>query len=156
ITALLSTDEPATPSLRNMSVSVPGRHGAYDFGAYLGERVFKLDVVFRRQSYSDLKRQIRTFNRRFFDEWGRPKTVSLRYGEEVDKYYIVRLTSEIPIDRTAERGYASVQLTAFDPYAYSRVNANEVTWGSEVVTFEWNYLLGMGGTGAGGGEHITR
>lgn len=154
ITALLSTDEPATPSLRNMSVSVPGRHGAYDFGGYLGERVFKLDVVFPRQSYSDLKRQIRAFNRRFFDVYGRPKTVSLRFGDEVDKYYNVRLTSAIPIDRSAERGYASIQLTAYDPYAYSTVNANDVTWGSEVVTFEWSYLLGMGGTA--GGERITR
>ena len=153
ISALLSTDEPATPSLRNMSVSVPGRHGTYDFGAYLGERVFSLAVVFRRQSYSDLKRQIRAFNRRFFDEYGRPKTVSLRFGDEVDKYYNVRLTDGISIERAAERGFADVQLTAFDPYAYSLVNANDVTWGSEVVTFEWSYLLGMGGTA--GGERIT-
>src|SRR5690625_2409294 len=153
ISALLSTDEPATPSLRNMSVSVPRRHGPSDFGVYVGERVFSLAVVFRRQSYSDLKRQIRAFNRRFFDEYGRPRTVSLRCGDEVDKYYNVRLTDGISIERTAERGFAEVQLTAFDPYAYSLVNANDVTWGSEVVTFEWSYLLGMGGTA--GGERIT-
>src|SRR5690625_2602384 len=103
IIALLSTDEPATPSLRNMSVSVPGRHGAYDFGGYLGERVFKLDVVFPRQSYTQLKHQIRAFNRRFFDDYGRPKTVSLRFGDEIDKYYNVRLTDSVPVDRAADR-----------------------------------------------------
>ena len=44
-------------------------------------------------------------------------------------------------------------LTAFDPYAYSTVTADEVVWGSEVITFERYYLLGMGGTG--GGHTIT-
>src|SRR5699024_1582730 len=106
------------------------------------------------QSYTALKRQIRRVNRLFIDDYGRPKTVMLRFGDEIDKYYNVRVTGSIPVDRTAERGFVTVPLTAYDPYAYSRVNANEVTWGSEVVTFEWNYLLGMGGTG-GSGKHVT-
>src|SRR5690625_1732005 len=154
ITVLLSTEEPALPSIRNISVSVPGRHGAYDFGGYLEPREFSLRVVFPRQSYSDLKRQIRRFNRLFIDEYGRPKTVTLRFGDEVDKEYYIRLTQGIPVERTAERGFITIGLTAFDPYAYSQVNASEVTWGSEVVTFEWTYLLGMDGTG--GGRTITR
>src|SRR5690625_82856 len=154
ITVLLPSEEPALPSIRNISVSVPGRHGAYDFGGYLEPREFSLRVVFPRQSYSDLKRQIRAFNRRFIDEYGRPKSVRLRFGDEVDKEYYVRLTQGMPVERAAERGFITVGLTAFDPYAYSTVNASEVTWGSEVVTFEWSYLLGMDGTG---GRHtVTR
>src|SRR5690625_2158590 len=113
-----------------------------------------LRVVLPRQFYSDLKRQIRAFNRRFIDEYGRPKTDALRFGDEVDKEYYVRLTQGIPVERAAERGFISISLTAFDPYAYSIVNASEVTWGSEVVTFEWSYLLGMDGTG--GGRTVTR
>ena len=62
ITVLLSSDEPAIPSMRNVSVSVPGRHGAYDFGAYLEPREFTLNCVFPRQSYTDLKRHIRELN----------------------------------------------------------------------------------------------
>ena len=149
IAVLLNSDEPALPALRNSSVTVPGRHGAYDFGAYLEPREFTLNCVFPRQSYTDLKRHIRELNQLFIDEYGRPKTVKLRFGDEVDKYYNVRLTGGIPVERAAERGFISVKLTAFDPYAYSLVNANEVTWGSEVVTFEWSYLLGMDGTGTG-------
>ena len=149
IAVLLNSDEPALPALRNTVVNVPGRHGAYDFGAYLEPREFTLNCVFPRQSYTDLKRHIRELNQLFIDEYGRPKTVKLRFGDEVDKYYNVRLTGGIPVERAAERGFISVKLTAFDPYAYSLVNANEVTWGSEVVTFEWTYLLGMDGTGTG-------
>lgn len=146
ITVLISSEEPALPSMRNISVTVPGRHGAYDFGAYLEPREFTLNVVFPRQSYTDLKRQIREFNRRFIDIYGRPKTVKLRFGDEVDKFYYVRLTEGIPVERSAERGFLILRLSAFDPYAYSTVTAEEVTWGSDVITFEWNYKLGHKGS----------
>lgn len=123
IAVLLNSEEPALPAMRNISVSVPGRHGAYDFGAYLEPREFTLNVVFPRQSYADLKYQIRQFVRKFTDEYGRPKTVRLRFGDEVDKYYNVRLTESIPVERAAERGYLALGLTAFDPYAYASANA---------------------------------
>lgn len=154
ITVLLSSEEPALPSMRNISVTVPGRHGSYDFGAYFEPREFTLNCVFPRQSYSDLKRHLRKFVRKFTDEYGRPKTVRLRFGDEVDKFYYVRLTEAIPVERAAERGFISLRLTAFDPYAYSLVESDEIVWGSEIITFEWNYLLGMGGTG--GGFTVTR
>src|SRR5690625_993868 len=154
IIVLLPSEEPAVPSIRNISVTVPGMHGAYDFGGYLDPREITLHLVFRRQSYSSLKRQIRTFNRRFFDEYGRPKLVKLRFGDELDKYYNVRLTDKIPVERSANRGFLTVNLTAYDPYAYSIVNANDVVWGSEEVTFEWSYMLGM--DGSGGSHMVTR
>src|SRR5690606_26069688 len=123
IAVLLSSEEPALPALRNLSVTVPGRHGAYDFGAYFEPREFTLNIVFKRQDYADLKRDIRKLNRRFVDDYGRPKTVKLRFGDEVDKYYNVRVTQAIPVERTAERGFLTLGLTAYDPYAYSGANA---------------------------------
>lgn len=152
IAVLLNSQEPALPALRNLTVTVPGRHGAYDYGGYFEPREFTLNIVFPRQSYADLKYNIRSFIRLFLDEYGRPKTVKLRFGDEVDKYYNVRITDSIPVERAAERGYLSITLTAYDPYAYALKNANEVTWGDEDVTFEWHYPLGMDGTGTEGIE----
>ena len=146
---LLNSEEPALPALRNLSVTVPGRHGAYDFGAYFEPREFTLNIVFMRQDYADLKRDIRKLNRLLVDEYARPRTLKLRFGDEVDKYYNVRVTQAVPVERAAERGFITLGLTAFDPYAYSMVMADEVVWGSEIITFEYNYLLGMGGTGGG-------
>src|SRR5690625_811315 len=123
ISVLLNSDEPALPALRNSIVNVPGRHGAYDFGAYLEPREFTLNCVFPRQSYTDLKRHIREFNHLFVDEYGRPKTVKLRFGDEPDKYYNVRLTGGIPVERVAERGFITINLTAFDPYAFAGMKA---------------------------------
>lgn len=119
----LGSEEPALPSMRNIGVTVPGRHGAYDFGAYFEPREFALNCVFKRQSYTDLKAQIREINRLFVDQFGRPKTVKLRFGDEVDKYYNVRLTQGVTVDRIAERGFFTIGLTAFDPYAYAGMNA---------------------------------
>ena len=146
---LLNSEEPALPALRNLSVTVPGRHGAYDFGAYFEPREFTLNIVFKRQDYPNLKRDIRKLNRLLVDDFARPRTLKLRFGDEVDKYYNVRVTQAIPVERAAERGFITLGLTAFDPYAYSMVMADEVVWGSEIITFEYNYLLGMGGTGGG-------
>ena len=146
---LLNSEESALPALRNLSVTVPGRHGAYDFGAYFEPREFTLNIVFKRQDYPNLKRDIRKLNRMLIDEYSRPRTLKLRFGDEVDKYYNVRVTQAIPVERAAERGFITLGLTAFDPYAYSTVMADEVVWGSEVITFEYNYLLGMDGTGGG-------
>lgn len=152
VVVTIDSDEPALPSMRNMGVTVPGRHGAYDFGAYFEPREFALNCVFKRQAYDDLKRQIRAINRLFVDEYGRPKTVKLRFGDEVDKYYNVRITEGISVSRVAERGFFTLHLTAFDPYAYSTVTADEILWGSDDITFEYNFLLG---TEALGGERIT-
>jgi len=152
VTVLLNSDEPALPSLRNYNVIVPGRHGAYDFGGYFEPRHFALNCVFKRQPYDDLKRQIRALNSMFTDVYGRPKTVKLRFGDEPDKYYNVRLTEGMPVDRTAERGFFTLGLTAFDPYAYSTVAADEILWGSDAITFEYDYLLG---SEAFRGERIT-
>lgn len=145
----ITSREPIAPSLRNDSIVIPRRAGAYDMGAELESRIFTLDCVFQRQSYSDFKRQIREFNRMLFDDFGRPKTFQLRAGDEVDKYYNVRLTSGIDAVRANGRAQATIELTAFDPYAYSVVTSDEVVWGSEVITFQYNYLLGHGGTGGG-------
>lgn len=143
VTVRLGSTEPILPSLRSQTLTVPSRHGAYDFGAWLEPREFELDCVFKRQSYTELKLQIRSFLGLFLDAYGRPKTVKLRFGDEPDKYFNVRVSSNIPIDRVANFGQFTLPLTAYDPFGYSERSSEEgLTWGDTKVTFEWNYLLG--------------
>lgn len=143
VTVRLGSTEPILPSLRSQTLTVPSRHGAYDFGAWLEPREFELDCVFKRQSYTELKLQIRSFLGLFLDAYGRPKTVKLRFGDELDKYYNVRVSGNIPIERVANLGQFTLPLTAYDPFGYSVKSSEEsLTWGDTVVTFEWNYLLG--------------
>lgn len=153
----LSSVEPMAPDLRNKSIIIPGMAGAYDVGAELQPREFQLDCVFPRQSYSDLKSESRRLTALFFDQFGKPRTFKLRMGDEPLKYYNVRLSSGIEISRSNNRGYFSVALTAFDPYAYSFITNDEVVWGSEIITFRSReYTLGHDSAGGSSSVRVTR
>lgn len=117
----LSSQEPILPNLRTNTIAIPGRHGAYDFGAFFDTREFALDCVFKRQDYATLKTQIREFVSLFVDEYGRPKSVSLRFGDEPDKYYDVKVSAGIPIERIAAMGTFTLPLVAHDPFAYADI-----------------------------------
>lgn len=119
ITVLLNSEDPALPAMRNFNVTIPGKHGALDLGAYFEPRQFELNCVFARQSYTELKRSILELNTLLVDENGHPKTVKLRFGDDEHKWFIVRLTDGIPIERVAERGFYTIVLTAYDPFAYA-------------------------------------
>lgn len=139
----LSSSEPALPNIRNQSVVVPNRHGAFDYGGWLEPREFVLNCVLnRRANYTELKQAIRDLNALFIDEWGRPKTVRLAFGDEPSVHYNVRLTDGVQMERIAKQGIFSLTLTAFDPYAYSNVSSEEVVWGSDDIYFTATYKLG--------------
>jgi phage-related protein len=127
----LASDEPMFPDVRQQSVIIPGRHGAYDFGAFFDVRKFELDCVFPRQSHTELKRQIRDFVTLFVDIYGRPKTVKLRFGDELDKYYSVKVGGNVPIERLAGRGAFRLPLIAHDPVAKSVVTSDQLVMDSD-------------------------
>jgi phage-related protein len=128
----LSSDEPMLPNVRQQSITVPGRHGAYDFGAFFDVRKFELDCVFPRQTHTDIKRQIREFARMFVDDYGRPKTVKLRFGDEIDKYYSVKLGGNVPIERLSGRGVFRLPLVAHDPLAKFMVPSDQIDLDSDI------------------------
>lgn len=116
----LSSQEPAVPHMRNNVVQVPGKHGAHDMGAWLDVREFVLNCVLeRRSNYAEMKQALMTLNTLFFDQWGRPKTVKLRFGDAPHIYYNVRLTQGFSPERVAKLGMFSLYLTAYDPFGYA-------------------------------------
>jgi phage-related protein len=142
MTVRLSSQEPMLPGVRSNSIVIPGRHGAYDFGAFFDVREFALDCAFRRQDYADLKLQIREFVRLFVDEYGRPKSVRLWFGDEPEKYYDVKVSGGIPIERLAGLDRFTLPLVAHDPHASKLSPSDEIymnsttDFTSEVPFFE--------------------
>lgn len=132
LTVTLDSSEPMLPQFRTNTMTVPGRHGAYDFGAYMDVRQFDLNCVFKRQSYTDLKAQIRQFVRLFVDDYGQPKTVKLRFGDEPDKYYDVKASGGVPVERLANLGFFTLPLIAHDPMAKFIVPSNDIIMDSDV------------------------
>ncbi|MEK4894172.1 phage tail domain-containing protein [Bacillus sp. FSL M7-0996] len=143
--ALLPEHEhPAAPSTRDYIVSLPGVPGAYDFGADLEPRPFTLPLLVKPQpdQYS-LALKTREIMTVFFDPYGKPKTVKLIYDYEPDKYYKVRYSGSLETSRYKMMTNLVLPLTAFDPYAYSVVETEDITWDSD-IPFESDILFDIG------------
>lgn len=150
----LESQEDMLPSTRDQVVSIPGMHGAYDFGAWIEPRSFILSCRFEERGYINLKERVRNFVMLFLDHFGKPKNVKLRFGDEPDKYYTVRYSGAIPLQRIAGFGLFSVPLTAYDPHAYTTTSNEDVFWGSEDITF-LNTSYTYGHTGGGQSTSVT-
>ncbi|MGY6314135.1 distal tail protein Dit [Bacillus cereus] len=127
---LRNHQNPAAPSTRDSIMAIPGMHGAYDFGASLGVREFRLPVHLKvKNEYETLSSAIRKVMAVFIDPYGKPKTVKLIFDYEPDKYYMVRYSGNIPINRLFSMGKFELPLTAYDPHAYSVLEStNDIRW----------------------------
>lgn len=139
----LKHDHPALPDTRDYTVDIPGMPGAYDYGADMGVRSFNLPFkVIETSSNIDIVETIRKLKNAILDGYGNPKEFQLRFEYDSSKYYTVRYSGSLPIERLVYRGRFVLPLTAYDPFAYSVVMNDEITWGSEIITFNADYLLG--------------
>lgn len=136
------------PETRDLTVPIPGRPGAYDFGAELGSKPFNFPMVFiDGLSTNDLQHKKRDFLRVLLDSYGRPRTFKLQKEYEKGKYYLARYSGNLSIQRLVNYGQFVLPLMAYDPIAYSVSTNDQVIWGSELVTFEYDYVLGHTGGG---------
>ena len=138
IRVLKGTQEPITAATRDRTLTIPGRHGAYDFGADLSVRMFALECAILADSPSDLQTKIRALAAHLSDARGRPRTLELIWDEEPDRHYSVRYSGNLPVERVAAIGLFTLPLTAFDPFAYGEDQRKEqlVETSPEVIVVE--------------------
>lgn len=123
IMLLEDTQIPVLPETRDMTQVIPGRNGVYDFGADLGPRYIDLDCGFIDEVLdSDDKLQVAVMDlaEHLVDAWGKPRELELVFDRLPDKTFFVRYAGNLPIERTLyhAKGFFTLPLTAFDPYAY--------------------------------------
>ncbi|WP_242309239.1 phage tail family protein [Bacillus cereus group sp. BfR-BA-01524] len=125
---------PAAPPIRDYTVSIPGRPGAYYFGSDIDPLQFNLPLIIKPQEdRHKLAVAIRKMVAAFIDPYGKPKEVKLIYDYEPDKYYLVRYSGSIPIDRYFRMGKFELPLTAYDPHAYSILESTKgIKWGDRI------------------------
>ncbi|PGB25404.1 phage tail protein [Bacillus toyonensis] len=125
---------PAAPPIRDYTVSIPGRPGAYYFGSDIDPMEFNLPLIIKPQENRyELAAAIRKMVAVFIDPYGRPKVVKLIYDYEPDKYYKVQYSGSLSIDRYFRMGKFELPLTAYDPHAYSIIDsAGDVLWGDNI------------------------
>lgn len=135
-------DHPVTPSFVRKVMHIPGRPGQWDFGTEIREKAFQIPLATQSRDRVELQRRLNNFVAFLFDEFGQPREFKLVYDYEPGKFYKVKVAESFSPERVRPFSRFILPLVANDPYKYSNVYADEVTWGSEEITFEYDYLLG--------------
>lgn len=146
---LADHENPGIAPTRDISMTIPGRNGAYDYGASLDVLFFNIQCVVPSTDRREMQEIIRKVKAVLLDSAGQPKTVKLIFGYEPDKFYWVRYSGSFPVNRISPvHGLLSLPLVAHDVQAHSVSSNTNVAWGSEDITFgNTTYKMGHSGDG---------
>jgi phage-related protein len=114
-----TSQRPGLPGTVDRTLTIPGRHGQYDFGAELSSRSIVLDCAFITRDAAELQQKVMELSRYLVDSFGRPRTMKLRLRERPGQHFNVRYVGSFDIDRIIGTGLFSLPITAFDPFAYA-------------------------------------
>lgn len=128
---------PATPEMRNRTMSIPGMPGEWDFGSEWGSRPFTLPFALIDYDRYELQRKLRAFVAFLNDSKGKPRELTLVFDYEPDKYYTVKLNGRVDPDRAIHNMKLDLPLIAHDPAAYAEANAYDPT---ETYMYDVGYV----------------
>ena len=140
--ALLEHEHPLNAEITHKTVKIPGRDGLYYFGSEIGGKVFSITFDVIEDDKIEMQRKLNAFVAFLYDSYSQPRSIKVVFDYEPDVYYMIRINSSITPSRMYGLTQFSLPFVAYDPYKYSVVLSDEITWGSEVITFESHYLLG--------------
>lgn len=142
---LRQSQRPVLPGTTDITLQIPGRHGAWDFGADLGPRLFNLEVAFVEYHAAALQRRVSELAAFLVDSYGRPRTMELTFTIQPERKYMVRYSGSLPIERISGLGRFTLPLIAYDPFAYLETDPildsdilldSDIRLDGEVYTFE--------------------
>lgn len=117
IIMLRSSQRPVLPGTVDRTLAIPGRHGAWDFGADLSARQFELECALIADDIPSREATISALAAHLVDQTGRPRELDLIFDAVPDRKFRVRYSGTLPIDRLAHTGRFTLPLVAFDPFA---------------------------------------
>ncbi len=135
-------EDPITPNMERKTLPIPGRAGLWDFGTEIREKPFSFPIKIMDRFHDNMQQAYNELVAFLFDDYGQPRTIKMVREYEPDKFYTVKVVQQMIPERPFEDGSLNLSFVADDPYKYSNVYADEVTWGSTNITFEADYLLG--------------
>jgi len=133
---------PILPETVENTLSIPGRHGQYHFNSHLNTRTFEIPCgIVQQKTWGDLQQIVRGIASFFVDSYGKPREIKLQFDYEPDKFYYVRYTNSLPIERLVKLGKFTLALTAYDPFSYFLYQSDEIIMDSDIPVLSdifWN------------------
>ena len=112
-------DDVLMPDLRSRKVTIPLRHGAYDFGAhYYDERTVTYTCVTTRMASRDDAREI---------AYTLSKKAEIRFWNEPEKYYIGRVYQSPTLEQLRTIGNRFDLTFICEPFAYGEIISESFT-----------------------------
>lgn len=111
-----SVNRPILPILRRRELTIPGKHGVYDFGNNTFEkRIIEVEIKYIGTSFNELRTRARTIA-----SWlsGFNGSKNLIFSDENDKYYVAKIYSEIGLANLFKIGESTI-IFECEPFAYS-------------------------------------
>ena len=138
-----TSERPILPATVDRTISIAGRNGLLDFGADVGAREFNLECGMIYNNHIELQTAVSKLAAYLHDPYGRPKTMKLILDSQPERYYNVRYSGSLPIDRIAGFGEFTLPLIGFDPYAYK---LDETIINATITQSPWDSRAESSGT----------
>lgn len=107
------------PGLRSRKVTIPLRHGAYDYGAhYYEERAIRIECVTTRALTRADAREV---------AYALSKKAEIRFWTEPDKYYIGRVYQTPSLEQLRNVGVQFQMTFICEPFAYGQTKTDQFT-----------------------------
>lgn len=130
-----------SPEVREYEDEAAGRPGSIDYGSEWGPRQIdlKIDIVPDGDPFKI--RQSKLLN------WLNPMkpAAMLIFDDVPGRFYLAKFNGRLGMRQFNHYGQFEFSMKCYDPFAYSVARNDEVTWGSEIITFNHDYTMGHEG-----------
>lgn len=125
-------EDPLNPNMERKTLAIPGRPGVWDFGSEIREKLFSFPLRILERFHSDMQYKFNEFIAFWFDAFGQPREVKVVRDYEPDKFYLVKIVSQISPERLTEEGAFVLPLVANNPNKQFIAQSDEITWDSDI------------------------
>jgi len=116
--------------MRKRELSVPGKHGTYDFELNTYDnRVLSIAIQYVGTSFNDLR-----LNARDIAAWiSQTSYKKLIFDDEPDKYYLAKIYDATELENFFRLGKTTLQLEC-QPHAIETITSNQdIVWGDDAT-----------------------
>lgn len=128
--------DPMTPVFEHKTKHISGRPGLWGFGSETKEKSFAFPLKIQDVFYDEMQWRFNELVAFLFDAYGKPREIKIVRDYEPDKYYMVKLASQMIPNLSIQEGTVTIPFVAFDPHKYLHVQNHEIHWDSETATFD--------------------
>jgi predicted phage tail component-like protein len=135
-----SINRPILAALRRKELTIPGRHGNYNFtGNTYENKIIEVEIKYIGTSFSELRNRARSLAA-WLSSTGAYK--QLIFDDETDKYYLAKLYSQVSLQNLFRIGQANLTFDCY-PFAYS---TSESSFSVEITEDDQEFTITNNGT----------